>query len=173
MDDDVEWADTALICLNGHVISTATGLRPYLNSAFCPQCGEPAISKCPECQAPIPGQVRNYSDSSGTFGFGDKFEQPASYCGGCGKPYPWTARRAQAFIEMVQLELRAEAAHEVEDNLPDVMRDTPRTDIAMRKIKRAFETMGQGSLYLLKEKGPEFLTRSALIVLEHLLSNPK
>ena len=167
MNGDVEWSDTALICLNGHVVNAATDLRPHLNSAFCPRCGEPAISECPECQTPIPGQARYLSDDS--LGFGDKFVEPAPYCGGCGKPYPWTERRAMAFVEMAQLELSAEAARDVEANLPDVMRDTPRTEVAVRRIKIAFETIGKDGLSTLKQAAPQILTQVAMAFLEHYL----
>lgn len=170
MNGDVEWRDIALICLNGHVINAATDLRPQLNSAFCPRCGEPAISACSECQTPIPGQARYFSDDSGTFGFGDKFVEPAPYCGGCGKPYQWTERRAKAFVEMAQLELSAEAARDVEANLPDVMRDTPRTEVAVRRIKAAFETIGKDGLSTLKQAAPNILTQVAMALLEHYLN---
>lgn len=170
--DDVVWAETALICLNGHVVNAASEMRSYLNSNYCPQCGESAIGECPECHAPIPGQVRYFSPEADTLGTGDKFAGPTPYCGGCGKPYPWTERRAKAFIELAQLELSAEAAQDVKDNLPDVMRDTPRTEIAVRRIKLAFETIGKNGLDTLKKAAPDMLTQGAMILLQHLL-NPK
>jgi hypothetical protein len=113
--------------------------------------------------------VRNFDDASGAFGFGDEFLEPAPFCGGCGKLYPWTERRARAFIEMAQLELSAEAAQDVKDNLPDVMRDTPRTEVAVRRIKMAFETVGMGGLNTLKQAAPNILTQVAMALLDHYL----
>lgn len=167
--DDVEWPEPALICLNGHVVNARSESRPHFNSNYCPICGELAIDTCPDCHAPIPGQVRYFSPEADTHGYGADFEEPAPYCGGCGKPYPWTERRARAFIELAQLELSPEAARDVETELPDVMKDTPRTEVAVRRIKMAFETTGKGGLEILKRAAPGILTQGALVLIEHLL----
>jgi len=166
MDDEV-WTDAALVCMNGHVVNAASEMRPNFNSNYCPTCGERAISKCLNCQSQIPGQIHFLSDDM--LGDGDKFMEPAPYCGGCGKPYPWTERRAQAFIELAHLTLNAQDAQEVEENLPDVMRDSPRTEVAVRKINGAFAKAGTWGLNTLKTAAPSLLTQSAMLLLEHLL----
>lgn len=166
MDDEV-WTDAALICMNGHVVNANSDTCPNFNSNFCPMCGERAISKCPHCQDEIPGQIHYLSDD--TLGDWEQFMAPTSYCGGCGKPYPWTERRAQAFIELAHLTLSAQDAQEVEENLPDVMRESPRTEVAVRTINRAFEKAGTWGLNTLKTAAPSLLTQSAMLLLEHLL----
>ena len=166
---DEEWFDTALICLNGHVVNAASEWRPRYNCNFCPDCGALAISKCPGCQTPIPGQAHYFSRDDDTFGDGNKFVEPKPYCGGCGKPYPWTVSRAQAFVELAQLSLSADDADEIEADLPDVMRDTPRTEVAVKKIFQRFNSAGAWGMSILNKAAPEIFTKGALLVLQHLV----
>ncbi len=49
------WYDTAQICINGHVINSMSKSHPEHNKKFCDKCGEPTITNCPKCNAPIRG----------------------------------------------------------------------------------------------------------------------
>ncbi len=50
------WHDTAQICLNGHVITTHANTSPDLMQKHCDKCGEPTITKCPNCKSDIRGE---------------------------------------------------------------------------------------------------------------------
>lgn len=47
--------DVAQICINGHVVTSALERNPELGKKFCQKCGEPTISKCPNCGQSIQG----------------------------------------------------------------------------------------------------------------------
>ena len=76
------WTDVAQICLNGHLVNTATISHPELNSAFCEKCGKKTITCCTECGQKIPGYIH------GQYGPYSGYAVP-SHCGRCGEPHPW------------------------------------------------------------------------------------
>ena len=47
--------DTAQICINGHIINSMSISKPEHNKKFCDKCGEPTITNCQNCNAPIRG----------------------------------------------------------------------------------------------------------------------
>lgn len=83
--------DTALICENRHVITSALHLMPEDHSNFCSICGAKTTSVCQNCQTPI----RGLNLDSSVFGI---FLAPA-YCHNCGKPYIWTEKAQQSILE--------------------------------------------------------------------------
>ena len=73
--------DKATICSNGHIIDNN---RAYA-SKYCTKCNGYAISKCPNCNAFIPGRKTTKT----------LLERAAVYsvplfCPECNSPYPWT-----------------------------------------------------------------------------------
>jgi hypothetical protein len=130
-------------CLNGHFVGSLehppvghswTAMRNRLENPppkqfprFCLECGVDNISACPHCQAPI-----EYDRS-----------RPA-YCGACGKPHPWQASAIENLKEILrESELGAEDREEIERALPDVLRDTPKTESAALKVKRLLGKVGK------------------------------
>lgn len=80
-----EGIDFQQVCLNGHQITDSYNNHPELRKKFCPKCGKPTITKCPQCKSSIPGH--HY-----TKGVQVLINTPVpSHCHNCGEPYPWTS----------------------------------------------------------------------------------
>ena len=60
------------------------------------------------------------------------------FCHNCGKPYPWTESRIQAAKELIELEDKFSDAEKIAlaADLPDLIRDTPRTQVAATRFKK-------------------------------------
>jgi len=100
------WRDTMQVCLDGHVMTSQVRKRPELLRARCAQDGEKTITECPSCNQPIPGSThypRHYTNES---------HSPPEYCEwkNCGKPYPWTIKRATAARAKAEQAAAAKAA---------------------------------------------------------------
>lgn len=130
--------DVALICTNGHLINSSSLRYPSSNSKFCKDCGARAIDQCEECNNPIRGiyhitGVLRYREIS-----------VPSYCINCGTPYPWIKERIAAALELADLvdEISAEDKNILEESLDDIVRETPRSQIAALKFKKVISKMG-------------------------------
>lgn len=125
------------ICQNGHVLIEHT---PLSREQFCETCGAKLLSKCPHCQTIIKEWHYNGVAVLGT----PKYERPL-YCKSCGKPYPWTEAALEATALMIQedTELSELERKNLEDSLPDIMSDTPKTKVASVRIKKALLTAGE------------------------------
>ena len=128
-------------CLNGHVVHTSHRVsmaqiralseaseleEPEKARGFCGTCGARTINACPGCQAPIEG-----------------CSKPA-YCSGCGTPFPWQAsgiENLRAVLE--EVDLTAEDRDELDSVLPDVVRDTPKSESAALRMKRVLSKVGK------------------------------
>lgn len=131
--------DVAQICLNGHCITGAARTCPSDRQNFCDKCGAATIMECPECHADIRGEYQ----ADGLFNFA-AFPVPA-YCSNCGKPYPWTKSAMEAVAELIQEdEDMQEAAKEaLVASLPDVIAETPRTNLAATRVRKALLAAGR------------------------------
>lgn len=134
MIGDDEWSDFAQVCLNGHPVNSTVDARPDLNRHFCARCGQQTILECLNCHAPI----RGYSGME-ALGIAYAIEyEPPSYCDSCGSPFPWTetgikaAKDLAAELEGLTEEERAVLAASIDD----LVRDTPRTQLAATRFKR-------------------------------------
>lgn len=133
----------AFICENGHVISTESR---ECSKKFCSACGKPVVSTCESCGSKIPGRpVHEYE-------WGAPYIVP-SYCEKCGKPYPWvTAALASTILaireskEFSQVEIQ-----QIESILPDVICETPKTQLAAVRIKNAIEKGKDFAANILKQ----------------------
>ena len=142
-----EKADTSSVCLNGHMINNRTHTLPELNKKFCSSCGEPTTSSCPNCKTDILGaipKVRQINVISETgskpeteFIWPDEPKKPTAYCHNCGKPYPWTERKIQATVEMIDLleDIPAEEKTNLKADIPDIMHNSPRSEVACMRYK--------------------------------------
>lgn len=123
--------DAALICKNGHLINGCFHTHPQKNVPFCSECGASTISECPTCHKEISG------DYKGEFGYAIPWDIP-KYCEYCGKPFPWT----QSVIESISLIIQEESGlsrdlkQSVIESLPDVVSQTPRTELASIRMKK-------------------------------------
>lgn len=124
----------AFICENGHVVRTCDD---QCDDRFCQKCGARVIHCCPQCGATIPGKMR---DDAADLLF--PYHVP-NYCASCGKPYPWTANAIEAAVYMIQeSDLPKDEKRQLIDVLPDVVSETPKTQLAASRMKRALALGG-------------------------------
>lgn len=124
----------AFICENGHPISTCSGSQP---DKFCQKCGARIISSCTNCGKTIRGIMRD--DSYALF---TKYAVP-SYCPSCGKPYPWISNAIEATVCMLkESELSTADQDKLISSLPDILTETPQTQLASARYKKAIAIGG-------------------------------
>jgi hypothetical protein len=129
--------DTMQVCMSGHRINSSYRQFPEFSEAFCPDCGEPTITDCPACNA----RIKGYYDSR-TVSYG----QPAvpAFCDSCGMAYPWQVARVANALELLRLEGVQEAdIQEIERSLPDITRDTPRSQVAATRVRNWLRKAGK------------------------------
>ena len=132
--------DVALICLNGHVITSIFGTQPERGSKHCDECGAATISTCPSCKTEIRGVYRTLRpDVRG-------YSKPG-YCHECGKPYPWTEASLQAAKDLTDEVdgLTTEQKELLKKSLGDLVRDTPRTSMAVVQFKKFMGKVGSAA----------------------------
>lgn len=150
----------AKICLNGHVhVET----YPLTKDEYCEICGAKLISKCPHCNSTI--KEWNYN---GVIVAGKPNYTRPMYCRTCGKPYPWTESALEATILMIQedTELSALERQNLESSLPDIISETPKTNLAMIRVKKALLTAGKFTADAIRQFVIDFgceLAKSALL----------
>lgn len=110
--------------------------KPDRKRNFCALCGERAITECPTCATPFEGAVHNVDIAYGTGTLPGK-RTPPSYCHECGTVLPWTAKGLKAAGELTDLEdsLSKEDKELFKENLPELIRDTSQTPVAIQRIK--------------------------------------
>lgn len=127
----------AKVCLNGHSLVVS---HSPTEDTYCEKCGAKMISKCPNCSNPI-----KEWDYGGIAVLGTPSFSRPMYCKSCGKPYPWTSAAIDATTMMIQedSELSELERKNLEESLPDIIAETPKTKIATVRIKKAFLTCGK------------------------------
>lgn len=128
--------DTAQVCLNGHVITRLASYSPEVLSDYCTKCGQPTIMQCQKCNAPIRGA------HSSEMGINEP--PPPSYCHNCGNPYPWTETRLSAAKELTDEaeNLSKEEKEQLKSTFDDLVKETPKTPVAISKYKRLTQQAG-------------------------------
>lgn len=134
---DRPYYETALICLNGHVLDTAIEGGPP-PARRCPECGAETRSTCEGCGKAIHGHLF----VPGVLG-GDPYQQP-TYCHDCGAAYPWTTRRLEALRELIREMdgLSGEERERLALSLDDLIAETPKTEVAVIRLKKALTKVG-------------------------------
>ena len=135
----------AKVCLNGHPLVTVT---PLSSKEYCEKCGSEMISKCPNCNSIIKEWHYNGIAFLGTPSF-----EPPMYCKSCGKPYPWTKAALEATSLMIQedAELSELERKNLEEALPDIISETPKTKVASIRVKKALLYAGQFTAEAIRE----------------------
>lgn len=130
----------AYICENGHPVDV---ISDYCVDRYCTQCGAPIIFQCPICGETINGMEH---DCSGSY-------VVPSYCRGCGNPLPWTDRAAQATAELLAEDenITTDEANKLVDVFPDIITETPRTQLAVVRLKKAMKNLGSFAAEALKQ----------------------
>lgn len=141
----------AYICENGHAVETAS---QYCDCKFCSTCGARVISKCSHCQTPIQGH--EYGSSG--------YYRAPKYCTGCGKPYPWVISAIEATTYLVQeSDLCFSDQQKIIEILPDVIAETPKTQLAAFRIGKVLASGGkflaEGIRQFVIDFGCEFLKK--------------
>ena len=130
--------DTAQICLNGHVINSQFKSFPEDNKKFCDKCGAKTITSCTKCNFNIQG-----NHFSGGFIRIEELNTP-SFCINCGSPYPWTESKLQAAKELAEeLELTSEEKEILLNSIMDIVKETPKTEVAITRFKKIMLKMGK------------------------------
>lgn len=129
----------AEVCPNGHVSTDAADAHPELREKYCSKCGERTITQCPECSTNIRGEY--YVER--VIGFGGGY-YPPSFCFNCGNAFPWTKRKIEAAIELVQSggKLSDEELSQLRNDLGDLAKDTPRVQVASLRFKQTMSKVG-------------------------------
>lgn len=128
----------AQVCLNGHVRSR--NIREYQSwgETYCSECGAQTIQECPACHKPLRGanlDVLRLITSD------EKF---AAYCHECGAAFPWTTSRVEAATELLrESELSQSDQIQLVAVLPDLLTDTPRTQVAIARYQRIIKNAGK------------------------------
>ena len=147
--------DVALICNNGHVVNDRARGNPSLNASFCSLCGAHTISSCPGCREPIPGYYYRLSRPSGlcTAPSGRPLERVPQYCHACGRPLPWTERTmsgARALIREIT-SLEPYERDQLRRSIDDIVRETPKTPLAVARINTVLARVGGKHAEALRE----------------------
>ena len=130
---------TAQICLNGHMINGEADKYLEHNELFCSICGAKTVTSCLNCGMPI----RGTHEEPGVLIIGDS-ASVRSYCHNCGKPYPWTVSAIEATMLLIQEEeeFSEQLKNSLSDSLPDIISETPKTNLAITRIKKALSFAG-------------------------------
>jgi len=66
------------------------------------------------------------------------------HCHECGKQYPWTQRRAGALADAIELldELTDSEKDKLIESIPDVIQETPKTETAVARYRKAISKAG-------------------------------
>lgn len=151
--------DVAQICLNGHVITERTQRAPERMQKFCKQCGEPTITECQNCNAPI----RGYYQVEGVVTLSAGAPTAPSYCHECGHPYPWSEKKLEAAWELADEleELNDEEKEKLKNSLEDITRDSPKTELATTRVKKILGKLGKESYEIAKNILIDLATEAA------------
>jgi len=130
----------AYICENGHAVEI--GMYSFRDK-YCTICGANIIHQCPACKTTIKG----LDEDTGGF-----FTVP-SYCRNCGVPFPWTNRAIAATLELLAEDenITTEECNRLSDVLPDIMTETPRTQLAAARLRKAMTVIGSITCEALKQ----------------------
>jgi hypothetical protein len=115
--------------------------------------------ECENCRTPIRGKyhVPGVVDLTG-------YEPPIpTFCHECGKPYPWTTSRLTAAKELADEfdELDVEERDKLKSSLDDLVRDSPRTEVAATRFKKIAGKLGRSSYEAIKSVATDVLSETA------------
>lgn len=121
------------VCLNGHAREDE---EIYDKPLFCEDCGAQFIQKCPNCDEFI-----HYHDPDGII----SIAYAPSFCKHCGKPYPWTQTALDTAKEYIEEDeqLSNDEKTKMIEVLPDIIAETPKTNLAALRVKKALKAAGK------------------------------
>ena len=134
---------TATVCENGHTINNSE----VTTDTYCGLCGAKCISQCPECGTSINGKEH----LNGRI-IASKYKPPL-YCYKCGTPFPWTSKSIEVIQEILadDEELDNIIAQKLSESLKDIIVETPRTNLAINRLKKVMQVAGKFTADALKQ----------------------
>lgn len=133
--------DRAEVCVNGHAICVMLDNTYNRERPFCGDCGARTIQACESCSKEIrgarPGRAGTpYAQVAASY-------TPPAFCDHCGQPHPWTRAKLKAGRELADdlLELTPEEREQLKASIDDIISDTPATDMAVLRVKRAIKKL--------------------------------
>lgn len=134
--------ETALVCLNGHLVNAAYHAKPRRNVRRCERCGVETISRCYQCKEPIRGD--EHVDDRWR-GYVNPLTRPPAFCHDCGDPYPWTEAKRRALADVIDelQDLDPAERYKLKASIGDLIAQTPGTDLAVVRVKRAIAKVGE------------------------------
>lgn len=127
---------TAVICKNGHVLTSTLELNNERYSKFCSECGEETITKCGTCNEKIRGIFFTNFTSWG-------YKIPRN-CHNCGRPYIWTTRKLEIAIQYSEeIENLSEKEKEIlKQSISDISSNSPIAEVAVIRYKKILKKIG-------------------------------
>lgn len=124
---------------------------------FCRTCGAACITACPNCKMDIRGYFHVPDVISSV-----EINTPG-FCHNCGKPYPWVGMNLNAARELAdELDgLKPEEREALKDTLEDLIRDTPRTQVAVVRFKKLLPKAGRVAAEAMKKLMIDIVTEAA------------
>lgn len=131
---------TAQVCLNGHMITSSIERNPEQKQDYCSKCGAKTITNCPNCAAPLRGEL--YDDDCVIIGYTPSVD---AYCPKCGTPFPWTSSAIEnaALLIQEEEELSNQLKASTIESLPAIVTETPATNVAVVRIKKCLASAGK------------------------------
>lgn len=138
------------VCSNGHYLVTR---NPISDKEFCEKCGSEMMDKCPHCHNPI----KEWKIEGLIFLDEDDYQR-ASYCKHCGQPYPWTQAALETITELIQEESELDNLQQDKliTSLPDIISETPKTQLAVVRLKKALLSAGKFTADALRQFAIDF-----------------
>ncbi len=135
----------AKICSNGHVLVEN---YPINGKQFCETCGAKMLSKCPVCNSVI----KEWHSNDIIFACVPHYDRPL-YCKSCGNPYPWTQSALETALLILKedTELSDLERINLENSLPDIIAETPKTKLASIRVKKALISAGEFTVEALRQ----------------------
>ncbi len=134
-----EYYGVAQVCRNGHATSDSVDKNPQFSQPFCDKCGAETITACPHCNTPIRGYY--YS----RFGVSLSAYTPPAFCYKCGKAFTWTEGALEAAKELAGTlhGLSEPERQELARSLDDLVRNTPKAQLAQTRFKTIMQKVGK------------------------------
>ena len=147
---------TAVVCREGHVLTSMKELMPEEATPYCPACASATVEACDSCGQAIPGHTKG-SAYAGSY-------EPPAYCRYCAAPMPWTASRLTALHELTNIDmgLTEEERTTLNQSWDELTRDTPRTEIAVVQVKRLLPKIAKESIGAVRTIITDVATQAAL-----------
>ena len=141
----------ALVCANGHLLTGDAKEDRENVHKFCPKCGAKAIEACPNCDGIIPGD-HYYEDWHGQLQQGEQIRAAPRFCGQCSAPFPWTESALEAARLLIEeSELDAADMTALTESLPELVRDTSKTQAATVRWVRILKDAGMATKDALRD----------------------